>query len=66
MPEIRYCDISELTDEERWRLVTEVEARNVARRMSMTADERRSTPPWETEDVEPEKQIILRKPECGS
>ena len=61
MPEIKYCDISELTDDERWRLASEVEARNAARRWKMTAEERRNTPPWETEDVEPERQIVLRK-----
>jgi hypothetical protein len=61
MPEIKYCDISELTDNERWRLASEVEARNVARRWKMTAEERRNSPPWETEDVEPERQIVLRK-----
>jgi hypothetical protein len=61
MPEIKYCDISELTDDERWRLASEVEARNVARRWKMTAEERRNSPPWETEDVEPERQLVLRK-----
>ena len=45
MPEIKYRDISELTDEERWRLASEVEARNVARRWKMTAEERRNSPP---------------------
>jgi hypothetical protein len=31
MPEIKYCDISELTEDERWRLASEVEVRNAAR-----------------------------------
>jgi hypothetical protein len=62
MAEIRYCDVSELTEEERWRLAGEVEARNTARRAKMTAEERRRIPPWETEDVPEDQQIILRKP----
>ncbi|WP_181335486.1 hypothetical protein [Hyphomicrobium methylovorum] len=61
MPEIRYCNVSELTEDERWRLATEVEARNTARRMSMTDEERRQNPPWKTEDVPEERQIVLRK-----
>ena len=38
MPEIRFCDASDLTEEERWCLASEVEARNTARRMNMTAE----------------------------
>ncbi len=36
----------------------EVEARNVQRRMTMTPEERRSTPPWMTQDVADEEQIV--------
>lgn len=34
-----------------YRTAGEVEARNVERRADMTAEERRGTPPWLTEDV---------------
>lgn len=40
------------------RLAGETEARNVSERMSMTPEERRSTPPWLTQDVPDEDQII--------
>lgn len=40
------------------RTAGEVEARNVEKRMSMTPDERRATPPWATQDVPDELQII--------
>lgn len=40
------------------RLAGEVEARNVEARMDMTPDQRRATPPWETEDVAREHQIV--------
>lgn len=36
----------------------EVEARNVENRLEMTDEERRQTPPWETEDVPAGEQII--------
>jgi hypothetical protein len=36
----------------------EVEARNVQRRMAMTPEERRATPPWKTQDVADEAQIL--------
>ena len=39
-------------------LAGEVEARNVQKRLSMTPEERAATPPWETEDVEEERQIV--------
>jgi hypothetical protein len=39
----------------------EVEARNVQKRADMSPDERRATPPWETQDVADNLQIILRK-----
>ena len=42
------------------RLGGEAEARNVQTRMSMTPDERRAKPPWETLDV-PEDELIYRK-----
>jgi hypothetical protein len=40
------------------RLAGEVEARNVQARMNMTPDQRRATPPWTTEDVPFDQQII--------
>jgi hypothetical protein len=40
------------------RLGGETEARNVQSRMSMTADERRSRAPWETQDVPDDQQIV--------
>ena len=36
----------------------ETEARNVQTRMGYTPEQRRSTPPWKTEDVPRNKQII--------
>lgn len=39
----------------------EVEARNVQTRMNMTAAERRATPPWATQDVPDELQIVRRR-----
>ena len=40
------------------RLAGEVEARNAARREAMSQEERAATPPWATEDVPTERQII--------
>ncbi|RMF43155.1 MAG: hypothetical protein D6751_10780 [Deltaproteobacteria bacterium] len=40
------------------RLAGEVEARNTVRRMNMTPAERRLTPPWKTQDIPTEEQII--------
>lgn len=40
------------------RLAGEVEARNVQKRMNMDAAERRATPPWATEDVPRDQQIV--------
>lgn len=40
------------------RLAGEVEARNASRREAMTPEERAVTPPWETEDVPGDRQII--------
>jgi hypothetical protein len=40
------------------RMAGEAEARNVERRSGMTADERRATPPWETQDVPDADQIV--------
>ena len=40
------------------RLAGEVEARNVQSRMTMNAAERRATPPWETQDVPDDQQIV--------
>jgi hypothetical protein len=42
-------------------LAGEVEARNVQKRMNMTPDQRRATPPWETQDVPDELQIVRRR-----
>ena len=36
----------------------EVEARNVQARLGMTPEERAATPPWETEDVPEDRQIV--------
>lgn len=48
------------TPEEAYRSLSgEVEARNVQSRLGMTAEERAATPPWETEDI-PENRQILR------
>ena len=41
------------------RLAGEVQARNVHARMNMTPQERRATPPWLTQDVPTEQQIIM-------
>jgi hypothetical protein len=43
------------------RLAGEVEPRNVQKRMDFSADERRQTPPWQTQDIEDEYQIIVRE-----
>jgi hypothetical protein len=40
------------------RMAGEVESRNVESRLSMTPEQRRATPPWMTQDVEDELQII--------
>ena len=40
------------------RLAGENESRNVQSRMNMSAEERRATPPWQTQDVPDEQQII--------
>jgi hypothetical protein len=40
------------------RLAGEVEARNVQKRMDMDAATRRATPPWSTEDVPRDQQIV--------
>lgn len=40
------------------RLAGEVEARNVQTRLDMTPEQRRATPPWETEDVAWDDQIV--------
>lgn len=42
-------------------LAGEVEARNVQTRMDMTQDQRRASPPWETQDVPDEQQIVRRR-----
>ena len=40
------------------RLAGETEARNVEARMKMTPDQRRASPPWQTQDVPDDQQII--------
>jgi hypothetical protein len=40
------------------RLAGEVEARNVQKRMDMTPDQRRATPPWATQDVPDDMQLL--------
>ena len=40
------------------KLAGEVEARNVERRINMSADERRATPPWETQDIPDADQVV--------
>lgn len=40
------------------RLAGETEARNVQTRMNMSADERKATPPWETQDIPDADQIV--------
>jgi hypothetical protein len=48
-----------LTPEEAYRRTAgEVESRNVQKRMNMTPEERRASPPWTTEDVPAEQQIV--------
>jgi len=42
------------------RLAGEVEARNVQKRMDWTPEQRRETPPWATEDVPRDQQIVRR------
>lgn len=42
-------------------LAGEVEARNVQSRLDMTADQRRASPPWETQDTPDAAQIIRAK-----
>lgn len=43
------------------RLAGEVEARNVQTRRDMTPAQRRARPPWETQDVPDDMQIIIRR-----
>lgn len=40
------------------RLAGEVEARNVQTRLDWTPEQRRATPPWETQDIADEDQIV--------
>lgn len=48
----------DVADADYWRIAGEVEARNAARRDAMTPEERAATPPWETEDVPADNQIM--------
>jgi hypothetical protein len=43
------------------RMAGEVEARNVQTRMNMTPEQRRATPPWATQDVPYDQQIIRHR-----
>ncbi len=43
------------------RLAGEVEARNVSERINMTAAQRRETPPWMTQDVPDDQQIVRHR-----
>lgn len=47
------------------RLAGEVEARNVETRLPMTAAERRANPPWTTQDVPDEQQIVRKAIRLG-
>lgn len=51
-------DWLEIGGEQYNRLGGEVEARNVQTRRDMTASERRATPPWQTQDVPDDMQIL--------
>lgn len=42
-----------------WRLAGETEARNVQKRMNYTPEERRARPPWTTEDIPRQHQVLL-------
>lgn len=47
------------TEDEAYRSLSgEVESRNAEKRLDMTAEERAAVPPWETEDVPSNRQII--------
>lgn len=41
-----------------WNQASEVEARNVQKRMNMTPEQRQAAPPWTTEDVPRDQQIV--------
>jgi hypothetical protein len=43
------------------RLAGEVEARNVQSRQHMTPEERRAAPPWETQDIADDQQILRQR-----
>ena len=42
-------------------LAGEVESRNVEKRMNMNAADRLQTPPWATEDIPRDQQVVRRK-----
>ena len=48
------------------RTAGEVEARNVQKRMDMTPEQRKATPPWLTEDVPADQQIVRFGTALGS
>src|SRR5690606_2046871 len=59
-PQVRAMAEGRAAEEVYKRLAGEVEARNVQTRRNMTAAERRATPPWKTQDIPDEQQIITR------
>ena len=58
-------DIDEESFRQYERLSGEAEARNVETRRSMSAEERRATPPWKTLDV-PEDELIIKNSSGGT
>lgn len=55
----------QVLDDLYYRNAGEVEARNVQRRMNMTPEERHAQPPWTTEDVPADQQIIPHRADGG-
>lgn len=49
---------SKSAEDDYWRLAAEAEARNVQHRADMSMDERIALPPWTTQDVPTEQQIV--------
>jgi hypothetical protein len=57
----RAMGVMEQANDQYRALAGEVEARNVQKRMDMDAATRRATPPWATEDVPRDQQIVRRR-----
>lgn len=57
---LRYQDEKRTPFSQYHRTSGEVEARNVEARMDWTPEQRRETPPWHTEDVPRDQQIVRR------